>query len=203
VELERARNNLKRMTMLAPIDGIVVMASVVVNGELRQIRDGDQVSAGQPVLHIVDTTSMALNAIANQVDAERMRLGMRATIGLDAYPNVKISGTLIGIGAMAKTSVFRGSYVAEIPVRLRIDGRDARLLPDLTGSADVILNTERDVLVAPRSAVFTDGGRSFVFAQQEDGWVRKPIATGLQNATHVAIRAGLDTGAIVALQSPL
>ena len=44
LELDRARNNLKRMTLVAPIDGIVVMANVVVNGELRQIRDGDQVS---------------------------------------------------------------------------------------------------------------------------------------------------------------
>jgi len=146
---------------------------------------------------------MVLSATANQVDAERLRLGMRAIIGLDAYPEVKISGRVVGIGAMAKESTFRGAYIAEIPVLLRIDSCDARLLPDLTGSADIILNSERDVLVAPRSAVFTHSGQSFVFAQQEDGWARKQITTGLQNATHVAIRDGLDTGAIVALQSPL
>jgi len=146
---------------------------------------------------------MVLSATANQVDAERLRLGMRAIIGLDAYPEVKISGRVVGIGAMAKESTFRGAYIAEIPVLLRIDSCDARLLPDLTGSADIILNSERDVLVAPRSAVFTHSGQSFVFAQHEDGWARKQITTGLQNATHVAIRDGLDTGAIVALQSPL
>jgi Cu(I)/Ag(I) efflux system membrane fusion protein len=203
IELERAQNNVKRMTMTAPIDGIVVYETVVLNGDLRQIRDGDQVSAGQPVLRIVDTASMALNGTANQVDAEGLRLGMRATIRLDAYPELKIAGTLIGVGVMAKASAFRARYVGEIPVRLRIDGRDSRLLPDLTGSADVILHAESGVLLAPRPAVFTENSQSFVFVQGGDGWTRKDVVTGLRNATHVAVRAGLQPGEIVALQWPL
>lgn len=202
IELERAQNNVKRMTMTAPIDGIVVYETVVLNGDLRQIRDGDQVSAGQPVLRIVDTASMALNGTANQVDAEGLRLGMRATIRLDAYPELKIAGTLIGLGVMAKASAFRARYVGEIPVRLRIHGRDSRLLPDLTGSADVILHAESGVL-APRPAVFTENSQSFVFVQDGDGWTRKEVVTGLRNATHVAVRAGLQPGEIVALQWPL
>jgi multidrug efflux pump subunit AcrA (membrane-fusion protein) len=203
LELERARNNLKRMSMTAPIDGIVVMASLAVNGELRQIRDGDPVSAGQPVLHIVDTGSMVLNATANQVDAQRMRLGMRAAVSLDAYPEVAIPASVVGIGAMARLSTFRASYVGELPVRLRIHGRDSRLLPDLTGSAEIVLNSEHNILLAPRQAVFSDGGKHFVFTRQGQGWSRKEVVTGLENATHVAIRAGLDPGAILALRHPL
>jgi len=203
IELERAQNNVKRMTMMAPVEGIVVFESMVLNGDLRQIREGDQVSAGQPILQIVDSGSMVLNATANQVDAGRMRLGMRATIRLDAYPELKIPGMLIGIGAMAKVSKFRAGYVGEIPVRLRIEGRDSRLLPDLTGSADVVLNAESDVLVAPRPAVFTGNAESFVFVQDGDSWTRKDVVTGLRSATHVAIRAGLQAGEIVALQWPI
>ena len=123
IELERAQNNVKRMAMTAPINGIVVIANLVLNGDLRQIREGDQVAAGQPVLYVVDTGSMALSGAANQVDAERMRLGMRATVRLDAYPGLNIAGTVVGIGAMAKVSAFRAGYVGEIPVRLRIDRR--------------------------------------------------------------------------------
>jgi hypothetical protein len=128
---------------------------------------------------------------------------MRATIRLDAYPELKIAGTLIGVGVMAKASAFRARYVGEIPVRLRIDGRDSRLLPDLTGSADVILHAESGVLLAPRPAVFTENSQSFVFVQGGDGWTRKDVVTGLRNATHVAVRAGLQPGEIVALQWPL
>ena len=83
---------------------------------------------------------MVLNAAVNQVDAERLRLGMKATIRLDAYPDVRLPGTLVGIGAMSKTSTFRASYVGEIPVRIKIEDPDARLIPDLTGSAEIVMD---------------------------------------------------------------
>jgi len=202
IEMERARNNVDRMQMTSPIDGIVVMANLVINGELRPIREGDQVQAGQPVLYVVDASSMVLNASANQVDAERMRIGMRAQIKLDAYPALSLPATLIGVGAMAKVSTFRAAYVGEIPVRFRVDGRDSRLLPDLTGSADVIVGSESNVLVAPKPALFTENGRPFVFVRDGERWRRKPVETGLHSFTHFSIRTGLESGALVALQQP-
>ena len=72
LELQRSENNVQRMTIKAPMDGIVVMGNIVLNGELRQIREGDQVAAGQPFMSIVDPSSMVLNATVNQVDAERL-----------------------------------------------------------------------------------------------------------------------------------
>ena len=182
---------------------MVVIGSVALNGELRQIREGDQVSPGQPILYVVDSGSMVLEGNVNQVDAERLRMGMRATIRLDAYPEWKSSGTVIGVGAMAKASAFRRSYFGEIPVRLRIEGRDPVLLPDLTGSADVMLNAESNVLLAPRPAVFTDNAKSFVFVRDGDSWTRREIVTGLGNATHVAVRGGLQPGEKVAVEWPL
>src|ERR1035437_8862031 len=75
IEVVRADANVKKMTVKAPMDGIVVMQSIVRNGEFGQIREGDQVAAGQPFVSIVDPTSMVLNATVNQVDAEKLRLG--------------------------------------------------------------------------------------------------------------------------------
>ena len=76
------------------------------------------------------------------------------------------------------------------------------LPPDLTGSADIVLSAEKDMLLAPRSAVLRDSGHAFVTVQQGEGWIRRHVETGLQNATHVAISAGLEPGTIVALQRP-
>ena len=203
IELERAENNVKRMTITSPIDGIVVIGSVVLNGELRQIREGDQVSAGQPFLYIVDPRSMILNAAANQVDADRMRLGMKARMRLDAYPELEMGGTLVGIGAMSKTSSFRAGYVGEIPIRVKIDGSDARLLPDLTGSAEVLLRSESEALLAPRTAIFEENGKAFAFVRNGENWMRREIETGLRSFTHIAVRSGLQKGEIIALERPL
>ena len=203
IELQRAEGNVKRMEIRSPMDGVAVMASIVRNGEWGQVREGDQVNAGQPFLTVVDPSSMVLDATVNQVDAEKLRLGMKATIHLDAYPDLELPGVLEGIGAMSKTSTFRAGYVSSIPVRFKIEKTDARLIPDLTGSADVILGGETGTLVLPRAAVFEENGGSFVYVQTPEGWVKKPVQAGERNFTQVAIHSGVQKGDVVALQRPI
>jgi HlyD family secretion protein len=203
IEMQRAQTNVERMTIKAPIDGIVVMGNLVLNGELRQIREGDQIAAGQPFMSIVDPTSMVLNATVNQVDAERMRLGMRAGVRLDAYPELALPGSLIGIGAMSKTSTFRASYVGEIPIRVKIEKTDSRVIPDLTGSAEIILQSETSTLVVPRSAVFDDNGNSVVFLQKPEGWEKKKVDLGLESFINVSIKSGVQKGDVLAIQRPM
>lgn len=203
IELQRAEVNVKLMTIKAPMDGIVVMQSIVRNGEFGQVREGDQVFAGMPFMQIVDARSMVLNAAVNQVDAERLRLGMKATIRLDAYPDARLPGTLVGIGAMSKTSTFRASYVGEIPVRIKIEASDARLIPDLTGSAEIVMDRVTDTLLLPRSAVFEEADGSYVFVQGPEGWTRKKVELGLSSFTQASIRSGVQKGDIIALQRPI
>jgi len=203
LELKRTEANLAKMTMKAPMDGIVVMASIVRNNEFGQVREGDQVQPGQPFMYIVDPSSMVLNATVNQVDAERMRMGMKASIRLDAYSDIEVPGTLEGIGAMSKTSTFRAGFVGEIPVRLRLDKMDARIIPDLTASAEVYMQSEQNTVVLPRAALFEENGSKFVFLQGPEGWIRKPVETGVVSYTHVAVHSGVQKGDVVALQRPM
>ena len=203
IETTRAEANVKKMTVKAPMDGIVVMQSIVRNGEFGQIREGDQVAVGQPFVQIVDPSSMVLNATVNQVDAEKLRMGMKATVRLDAYPEMELPGTLVGIGAMAKASSFRARYVGEIPIRIQIAKTDSRVIPDLTGSAEIALRSERDAIVAPRAAVFALEGGSYVYVQSAEGWVKKKVELGLTSFTQVAVRSGIQKGDVLALSAPL
>jgi HlyD family secretion protein len=203
IEVARADANVKKMTVKAPMDGIVVMQSIVRNGEFGQIREGDQVAAGQPFVSIVDPTSMVLNASVNQVDAEKLRLGMKSVIHLDAYPDIELPGTLVGIGAMAKASTFRARFVGEIPIRLKLEKTDPRVIPDLTGSAEIILNVERNTMMAPLSSVFAEESGAYVFVQGSEGWIKKKVELGLPSFTMVAIRSGLQKGDVIALQRPM
>jgi RND family efflux transporter MFP subunit len=203
LELARTEANVGKMVIKAPMDGIVVLSSVVRNNELGQVREGDEVRAGQPFMFIVDPNSMVLMASVNQVDTEKLRMGMKAKIRLDAYADIEVPGTLEGIGAMSKTSTFRAGYVGEIPVRVRLDKMDPRIIPDLTASAEVLLNTEENALVLPRSAVFEENGGKYVFLQSPQGWLRTPVETGVSSYTEVAVHTGLKKGDVVALQRPM
>jgi HlyD family secretion protein len=203
LEMARAENNVKKMVIKSPMDGIVVLNTTTRNGEFGQIREGDVVAAGQPFMTIVDPSSMVLNATVNQVDAEKLRLGMKAAVRIDAYPDVELPGTLIGIGALAKASTFRARYVGEIPIRIKIDKMDTRVIPDLTGSAEIVLNSEHNTMLVPRSAIFAENNESYVFVQGQEGWIKKKVETGMPNFTTVAIKSGIQKGDVVALQRPM
>ena len=78
-----------------------------------------------------------------------------------------------------------------------------RRLDDLTGSAEIVLNSEKETLLAPRSAVFEEAGASYVYIQGAEGWTRKKVDLGVASFTIVAIRSGVQKGDVIALQRPL
>ena len=96
IELKRAEANVERMIMKAPIDGIVVMQTIFRGGEFGQVQQGDQIYPGMFFMSIVDPSSMVLNANVNQVDSEMLRIGMKAQVKLDAYPDLQLPATVVG-----------------------------------------------------------------------------------------------------------
>jgi multidrug resistance efflux pump len=200
IDLQRATVNVERMVLKAPIDGIVVMQSIWRGGDLGQVQQGDQIWPGMFFMQVVDPRSMVVNATVNQVDSDHLRIGMKANVRLDAYPGLILPGHIVGIGAITRTGGWRASFVKEVPVRLKLDDVDPRLFPDLSASADVLLESERQVTVVPRQAIFydRDNGRPFVYRNDVSGWQRAYVDLGLTNHVVSAVRSGIRQGDLLA-----
>src|SRR5205085_2595355 len=65
----RNENDLKRFTILAPIDGLPVMQSIFRGGEMVQVSEGDQVNPGQPIMKIINQRTMQLEGNVNQSES--------------------------------------------------------------------------------------------------------------------------------------
>lgn len=204
IEMKLAEANVGKMIVKAPIDGLVVMQQTVRGTDLAQIDAGDQVSGGQPYMSIVDIRSMVVNASVNQADAERLRIGQKARVRFDAYPNLELPATVYSVGGVPKTGGVRTQYLKELPVRLKIDKMDARVIPDLSVSVDVILEAQDQATVAPSAAIFRDGlsSQPYVFVGGPTGWVRRDVELGITNYVAATIRSGLKPGEVVALDRP-
>ncbi len=157
LELQRTKANLDKMTLRAPISGLVVIQTTMRAGEMSQIKAGDQVRPGSPVLRIVDTSSMMLDASVNQVNAELIRIGAKARVHFDAYPDLELPAEVYSIGAMPRPGGWRAEYVKEVPVTFRLLKVEPRVIPDLSASADVVLESSPQALIVPREAIFRDG----------------------------------------------
>jgi len=208
VELKRAETNADKMIIKAPMDGLVVMQNTFRGGEFGLIQQGDQVFPGQMFMQIVDQSSMVVNATVNQVDVQSMRLGQRAKVRFDAFPGLELKARVVMIGAITKSAGMRASFKKDIPVRLKLEQLDPRVIPDLSVSADVVLDeTTESATVVPAEALQLSGGEAgskpFVHVRNAAGvWERRTVEVAVVNYTHAAIRSGLKPGEVVALEPP-
>ena len=99
--LNRHLRDFERCSIRSPMDGMVVMQTAYRGGDLYQIEVGDRLSPGQPFMRVVDPASMQLDAVMNQTESEMVRLGQRATVRFDAFPEIVIKGRVQAVGALA------------------------------------------------------------------------------------------------------
>jgi hypothetical protein len=140
----------------------------------------------------------------NQVNAELIRIGAKARVHFDAYPDLELPAEVYSIGAMPRPGGWRADYVKEVPVTFRLLKVDPRIIPDLSASADVVLESVPQALIVPREAIFRDGpdGKPFVFVQQPSGWEQREVDLGPSNFLATAVRSGLRAGELVAREHP-
>lgn len=197
--LNRHRNDLRRFTMTSPMDGLVVMTQTFRQGQTTQIQLGDNVHAGQPIMKIVDTNSMQVEALVSQADSSEFRVGQEASVGLDAFPGLQLHGKVYSIGALAVKGMWDTYYIRNVPVRIAIEGRDSRVIPDLSAWAHVRVGAgEANAIILPREAVRTQGGQNVVYVKGEKGFEKRVVELGLKTTTQVAVLSGVKAGEEVA-----
>jgi HlyD family secretion protein len=204
IELRRSEANAERMLLKSPLDGITVMQIIPRGGTLAQVQEGDQLYPGMMFMTIVDPRSMVVSATVNQADIERLRIGARARVRFDAYPDLELPARVYSVGGIAKPGGQRAAFVKEIPIKLKLEKMDSRVIPDLSVAVDVVVESEtRQGSVAPLNAIFRDSpSQPFVFVQTAEGWTKRPVELGVVSNTHAAVRSGLKPNEIVALDRP-
>jgi len=211
IELRRAEANADRMVLKSPIDGMVVMQNMFRGTDFDQIKVGDQLFPGMPFMQIVDARSMVINANVSQVDVEKLRIGQKALVHFDAFPGLVLPARVHAVGSVGKSSRYRPDWIKEMAVVLKLERMDPRIIPDLSVSADIQLETEENATVVPLEAVHFDGNsespagtprNAFVWVRAGDAWERRRVELGLTSYTQASIKSGLRPGETVALEIP-
>lgn len=193
--LGRHTNDIARFSIHSPIDGLVVYQSIWGGSSMRQIEPGDQVSPGQPFMKVVNPASMMLEAKINQAESDRFKLGMPAEMRLDAFSGLTLKGHIFSIGAIAAGGMRQNFFIRNVPIRVAFDTVEQRLIPDLSGSADVLLeSSEERATLVPLGALMDEEGKSFVHVKTAEGFAKREVKTGLRNDTHAVIASGLEPG---------
>jgi HlyD family secretion protein len=160
--LNEARENFKKTSVNAPMNGIV--SKLIVKKGERVV--GTATMAGTEMLRIADLNKMEVRVNVNENDIVRVHLGDTATIDVDAYSNMnkEFKGIVTLIANTAKDKV-SADAITEFEVRILIlassyqdlvkEGNKFPFRPGMTASVEILTNTKSNVLSVPLSAVTT------------------------------------------------
>lgn len=137
VSLERALRNAQRLSIKAPLAGMVALDSIWRGGSMGQAQEGDQLWPGQAIMRIFDPAEMEVRLSVGEPDGAVLVPGARAEVRLDAYPDIVFRAHFVSASPAAASAI--GSPIKSFAARFRLERGDPHLLPDL--SAAVIIES--------------------------------------------------------------
>lgn len=185
-----------QFTIVAPKKGMIIYKKEW-DGRKRQV--GSEINPWEPgVATLPDMSVLISKAYINEVDISKIKLGQKAMIGVDAFPEKKVEGEVIKVANVGEQKPNSDAKVFEVQIRL--NQTDSILKPSMTTSNRIFVNTYDSVIFVPIEAVFADKGEQIVFKKRTGGGYSKvEVTAGETNDNFVIITQGLEPGDIVSL----
>ena len=179
--LRRAREVQKNATITSPVTGFVVERNY----------DAGAMPGEMPIVVVADLRQMKLEAGVSELEAGRLRTGMRARVEVQAKPGETFFGQLAAIAP----EVDERNRHFKIDVRVPNDGRT--LLSGMFATARIVEATSANAVLVPKEAVTTKDGKRVVQKVTGDSVTTVPVTEGLSDGARVQIKTGLNAGDLV------
>ena len=145
LDLQKARSALTKTEILAPFDGTVVDIGV----EAADVLSAIDYSARTAVT-LVNTSTIKLEGIIDEVDIFKVEVGQKAVITVDALPDKEFTGTVSFISPFGSEEA---SGVIRFDVTVELDPTEIELRGGLTATAEILVTNRKNVLLIPTGAI--------------------------------------------------
>ena len=176
--LRRSREVQSNSTVTSPVTGFVVERNY----------DSGAMPGDKPIVVVADLREMKLEAGVSELEAGRLRPGMKAEVLVPAKPGATFSGQLAAIAP----EVDERNRHFKIDVRVPNNGRE--LLSGMYATARLIEATATNAVLVPKDAVTTREGKRVVQRVQGDAVSFVEVTEGLADGTRIQIVKGLTAG---------
>ncbi|MGH9393291.1 MAG: efflux RND transporter periplasmic adaptor subunit, partial [Terriglobales bacterium] len=194
VEWERAQSTVAKLTLRAPLAGMVGLSPVFRSNSEGPAQPGDQLYSGQGLLRIFNPDDMAVAGQINEADGATLTPGLKGVLHLDAYPDAKLAVHFVSASPVAVAGGF-GIPLRTFSVRFHVDQADPRLFPDLSAAVDLEVASGAAQLLVPRAAVHFVQKQPYVTKREAGGgWGEQAVELGNFDDHQIAILAGLAAG---------
>lgn len=199
IEVDFLKELASQFEIRAPEDGMVIYRR---DDRGRRMGAGATVGTWDPVVATLpDLTKMRSQTYVNEVDIRQVKPGQQVNIGLDAYPDKKLTGEVVRVANVGEQRPNSDAKVFQVDIE--IFESDTTLRPAMTTSNEIIAQVHRDVLFMPLEALYSQGDSvSFVFLKSGLDIRRQQVRVGAANANEIVVKNGLTEGDLVYLSVP-
>ncbi len=131
----RQNTNLQKLTMHAPISGMVALENVFRNQSMGHAQEGDQLWGGSSLLRLFDPSEMEVLLSVGEPDGAVLVPGAKATVHLDAFPDLTLTAHFVSASPIATSTM--GGAIKSFSAVFRLDRTDPHLMPDLSAALDI------------------------------------------------------------------
>ena len=202
IKLQQMLALVEACTIRARRPGLVVYEQYLNASPRRKIRIGDRVSASQGLITIPEVNRMLVESTVTEAEVRRVKPGQSATVRLEAFPDLRLTGRVVRVGTLASTSIERPFDDKRFDLIIELDASHPELRPEMTARADIVTGQRENVLLVPVTAVFENQGRYVAHVPGRSGGEVRRIDVGESNGQFVEVVAGLRENERVLLTAP-
>lgn len=187
-EFDGMKTVMESFNVLAPEDGMVIYEK---GWDGKPIKAGSQIQMWEPtVATLPDLTKMMSKTYVNEVDVRKVKTGQVVEVGLDAYPDKKLTGVVTNVANVGEQRPNSDAKVFEVSVE--INGTDPTLRPSMTTSNKIIANVINDAIYVPLESLHSQSDTiTYVFLKKGLDIVKQEVVVGETNANDAIITSGL------------
>lgn len=205
-DVARHQNNLSNLedlkgkfTIKAPKNGLLVYVNDWSQGGKK--KSGSSIRSWDPNLAMLpDLSSMLSKTYINEVDISKIKKGQTVAMGLDAFPEVKLSGIVTSVANIGENRP--GSNAKVFEVMIKLEKVDSILKPGMTTSNNILINQIPDKLTIPLESVFSEKSQSYVYIRRGNTIEKREVKLGKSNDEVVIVEKGLVAGDEVFMSEP-
>ncbi|HXG64449.1 MAG TPA: efflux RND transporter periplasmic adaptor subunit [Blastocatellia bacterium] len=192
--LDYAQTQLASTEIRAPVTGTVLQRIVEV-GEMVTPSAFGESGARTSVVALADLNDLQIELDISQADFARLKMGQRAEIIPEAFPNLRYAGYIAEIAPEANRAK------ATVQVKVKVENPDEQLRPEMNARVNFLADAESreagaatNRVLVPRSAVVRKDGSDFVFVIKGGRVEQRVIRRGDEAGEFYYVLEGLSGG---------
>jgi HlyD family secretion protein len=197
--VDYARTQLAATEIKAPVAG-TVLERIVERGEMVTPSAFGGSGARTSVVDLADLTDLQIELDISQVDFARLKMGQKAEIIPEAFPNLRFSGFVEEIAPEANRAK------ATVQIKVKVENPNEQLRPEMNARVNFLSDkpaasgtTSVARVLVPKAAVVKKENASFVFVVKGSKVEQRTIRTGDESGDAYFVLEGLSGNETVAV----